>query len=134
LQCHKLFGEGGNVGPDLTGAQRHNLSYLLENIIDPSATVSKNFHMSVVITERGRVLNGIVTAQTDRTLTLQTPTDRLLLAQDEIQEIRKSSLSMMPERMLDGLTSDQARDLIAYLMSQQQVPLPDPSTTESVPR
>ncbi len=86
--------------------------------------------MSVVITEDGRVLNGIVTAQTDRTLTLQTPTDRLLLAQDEIEEVRKSNLSMMPERMLDGLTGDQARDLIGYLMSQQQVPLPDRTTSE----
>lgn len=130
VQCHKLFGAGGKVGPDLTGAQRHNLNYLLENIIDPSATVSKDFHMSVVITEDGRVLNGIVTAQTDRTLTLQTPTDRLLLAQDEIEEVRKSNLSMMPERMLDGLTGDQARDLIGYLMSQQQVPLPDQTTVE----
>ncbi len=124
VQCHKLFGAGGQIGPDLTGAQRHNLNYLLENIVDPSATVSKDFHMSVVITSDGRVLNGIVSAANDRTLTLQTPTERLVLAQDEIEEIRQSNLSLMPERMLDALTAEQARDLIAYLMSPQQVSLP----------
>lgn len=133
VQCHKLFGAGGNIGPDLTGAQRHNLNYLLENIIDPSATVSKDFHMSIVITADGRVLNGIVMAQTDRTVTLQTPTERQVLARDEIEEIRQSNLSMMPERMLDALTAEQSRDLIGYLMSQQQVPLPD-RTQSSRPR
>lgn len=134
VQCHKLFGAGGNVGPDLTGAQRHNLNYLLENIIDPSATVSKDFHMSVVITTDGRVLNGIVTAQNDRTLTLQTPTQRQVLARDEIEEIRRSNLSMMPERMLDALTAEQSRDLIAYLMSPRQVPLPERTTSSQSSR
>ena len=80
--------------------------------------------MSIVITTDGRVLNGIVMAQTARTLTLQTPTERQVLAQDEIEEVRPSNLSMMPERMLDSLTAEQSRDLIAYLMSQQQVALP----------
>jgi len=122
--CHRLFGHGGTIGPDLTGSQRSNLHYLLENIIDPSATVSKNYHMTIVLLKDGRVLSGIITAPTERTLTLQMPTEQIVIARDEIEEIRESELSMMPDRQLDVLSPDEIRDLIGYLMSPHQVPLP----------
>ena len=58
--CHKLFGEGGNVGPDLTGSQRANLEYLLENVLDPSAVVAKEYQATVIATSAGRTITGIV--------------------------------------------------------------------------
>ena len=58
--CHKLYGSGGDIGPDLSGAGRDNLDYLLENLIDPSALVSADFRMVVVAMSDGRVLNGLV--------------------------------------------------------------------------
>ena len=122
--CHILFGQGGKVGPDLTGAQRVNLNYLLENIVDPSATVSENFRMSIVIATDGRVINGVVIEKSERTLTIATPTDRIVIATDDIEEIRSSNLSIMPEGQLDVLTPEQTRDLIGYLMSPKQVELP----------
>lgn len=122
--CHVLFGQGGKVGPDLTGAQRGNLNYLLENIVDPSATVSENFRMSIVIAADGRVINGVVIEKSERTLTVATPTDRIVIARDEIEEITSSNLSIMPEGQLDVLTPEQTRDLIGYLMSPKQVDLP----------
>ncbi|MDR3634295.1 MAG: dehydrogenase, partial [Isosphaeraceae bacterium] len=70
--CHKLYGYGGEVGPDLTGTGRNNVDYLLENVVDPSASVSADFRMVVVAMQDGRTLNGLVRAETDRTLTLQT--------------------------------------------------------------
>jgi putative membrane-bound dehydrogenase-like protein len=123
-RCHQLFDDGELVGPALTGAQRNNLNYLLENIVDPSATVSKNYQLTIVLLEDGRVLNGILMDQNDRTITLRTANERLILARDEIEEIRDSQLSMMPDRQLDVMKSDQVRDLIAYLMSPSQVQLP----------
>jgi putative membrane-bound dehydrogenase-like protein len=120
-KCHKLFGEGGATAPDLTGAQRSNLNYLLENIVDPSLTVSANFRMSVVALVDGRVLNGVVSDRTDKTLQLQTPTERLTLPLDEIDEIRETNLSLMPEGQLDVISADDVRDLIGYLMSPRQV-------------
>ncbi|MGL5097808.1 MAG: PVC-type heme-binding CxxCH protein, partial [Planctomycetia bacterium] len=57
-KCHKLFGQGGAVGPELTGAQRGSPVYWLENILEPSAVVAVNFRMSVVALDDGRVLNG----------------------------------------------------------------------------
>ncbi|MBI2480523.1 MAG: c-type cytochrome, partial [Planctomycetia bacterium] len=123
-KCHQLFGSGGRIGPDLTGAQRNNLNYLIENTIDPSATVSKNFHLSIALMEDGRVVSGIVAEESERTVTMQTAAERIVLLRDEIEELRVSNLSMMPERQLDVMTSEQVRDLIGYLMLPSQVPLP----------
>ena len=72
--CHKLYGNGGEIGPDLTGSGRDNLDYLLENIVDPSAVVTADFRMVVAAMRDGRVLNGLIKAQSPRTLTLQTQT------------------------------------------------------------
>ncbi|MDA1053852.1 MAG: c-type cytochrome [Planctomycetota bacterium] len=128
-KCHRLFGTGGGIGPDLTGSQRNNLHYLLENTVDPSATVSKNFHLTIALMDDGRVVSGIVAEESERTITMQTVSERLVLLRDEIEELRVSNLSMMPERQLDVMTSEQVRDLIGYLMSPSQVPLPGSTGT-----
>jgi putative heme-binding domain-containing protein len=122
--CHTLYGEGAKVGPDLTGGGRDNLDYLLENIVDPSAVVTADFRMSVVELKDGRVLNGVIAAKTERTLTLKTMTETLTVERNEIVDIRESTLSLMPEGLLETLPPEQARDLIAYLMHKSQVPLP----------
>jgi putative heme-binding domain-containing protein len=122
--CHTLYSEGGKVGPDLTGGGRDNLDYLLENIVDPSAVVTADFRMSIVELKDGRVLNGLIAAKTERTLTLKTMTETLTVERNEITGIRESTLSLMPEGLLEALTTEQARDLIAYLMHQSQVPMP----------
>ncbi len=123
--CHTLFGEGKKIAPDLTGAQRSNLNYLLENIVDPSATVSENFKLSVVLLDDGRVLNGVVLGRTEKTLTIQTATDQVVIQRDEIDEMKESPVSMMPDKLLNVLSDQQIRDLIAYLMASAQVPLPN---------
>jgi putative heme-binding domain-containing protein len=121
--CHRLHGEGGQVGPDLTGAGRDNLDYLLENIVDPSAVVTADFRMSIASLKDGRVLNGVVTAKTARTLTLHTLTETVTLERAEITNLEESTLSLMPEGLLEVLNDTQVRDLIAYLMYPEQVPL-----------
>ncbi|MBI3874803.1 MAG: c-type cytochrome, partial [Verrucomicrobia bacterium] len=124
--CHTLYGHGGAVGPDLTGAGRDNLDYLLDNIADPSAVVNADFRMSVVNLKDGRTLNGIVAAKTVRTLTLKTMTEVVTIERTEIQSQQESSLSLMPEGLLEALTPEQTRDLIAYLTHPSQVPMPAP--------
>jgi putative heme-binding domain-containing protein len=119
--CHTLYGHGGQVGPDLTGSGRDNLDYLLDNIVDPSAVVSADFRMSIIDLKDGRTLNGLVAAKTDHTLTVKTMTETVTLERAEVEKIRASSLSLMPEGLLEALTEAQARDLIAYLMHRSQV-------------
>ena len=71
-----LYGSGGTIGPDLTGSGRHNLEYLLGNIVDPSEVVNKDFRMSAVRMADGRVLNGIVISQDAERVVLQTVQER----------------------------------------------------------
>ncbi|WP_435011130.1 PVC-type heme-binding CxxCH protein [Tundrisphaera lichenicola] len=123
--CHKLYGHGGAIGPDLTGSGRDNLDYLLENMVDPSAVVNADFRMSVVSMGDGRVLNGLVRSRSDRTITLQSPTEAFVLERGEVERIDPSPLSIMPEGQLDALSRDEVRDLIAYLKHPTQVPLPE---------
>ena len=122
--CHKLFGEGTPVGPDLTGANRTNIDYLLENIVDPSAVVSADFRLQILVLLDGRIFSGLVTAQTDRTLTLRTATESVTIDRKDIEEQRSAPLSLMPDNQLQPMTDEQLRDLFAYLMTRSQVPLP----------
>ncbi len=132
-KCHRLYGEGSSIGPDLTGSNRSNLDYLLQNIIDPSAIVSADYRMSVLQMDDGRVLSGIVAEQTDKTLTLQTPTDRVTVEKEGIEAQKKTALSPMPDLQLGAkpneegglLTDEQFIDLISYLKNPSQVPLPE---------
>ena len=72
----------------------------------------------------GRVLNGMVKAQSARTLTLQTQTEAIVLDRSEIEGLQPSTSSLMPDGLLDPLKPDEIRDLIAYLSHPTQVPLP----------
>jgi putative membrane-bound dehydrogenase-like protein len=122
--CHKLHGEGANIGPDLTGSNRSDLDYLLSNIIDPSAEVARDFRMSVVNTQSGRVVTGIVVERSPARLVVQTATEKVIVSTEDIDSVKDSALSLMPDGQLDALSRDQVRDLIAYLMGKAQVPLP----------
>ncbi|HWL09833.1 MAG TPA: PVC-type heme-binding CxxCH protein [Planctomicrobium sp.] len=115
--CHKLFNEGQTLAPDLTGAQRKNLDYLLLNIIDPNAAVPADFRTSIILLEDGRVVTGCITATTDRALTVRTLETELYFRREEIDEIKTLSTSLMPEDLLKGLSTDEVRDLFSYLMS-----------------
>lgn len=125
--CHRLFDAGGEVGPNLTGAQRTNLDYLLENLIDPSASVSKDFQMAILATESGRVITGLVLAETDAAVTVQTLNEKVVIPKSEIVDRAVSDVSLMPDGLLNQLSFEQIRDLIGYLRSPEQVSLPGAS-------
>lgn len=121
--CHRLFDAGTAVGPDITGSQRHNLDYILENILDPSAVVASDYQMQILATISGRIVTGLVVEETPSALTVQTVNERLVIPIDEIEHRKQSALSLMPEGLLNNLSDQQVRDLIGYLASPQQVPL-----------
>ena len=122
-QCHRLFEEGGQVGPDLTGSNRADLAYLLENVVDPNAVIPIDYQASVLDTKDGRTVVGIVKKQDDTAVTIVTNTETLVIPRKEVQRLRVSKLSMMPEGLLDTFSEAEVRDLIAYLRSPEQVPL-----------
>ena len=112
-----FFGEGGKIGPDLTGAQRANLDYLLENIVDPSASVAKAYRMQMFVTTDGRLLTGIVESESNRAVTLLTTNDRIVLPKDEVESRKDSQQSIMPNSLLDNLSEQAVRDLFSYLQA-----------------
>jgi putative heme-binding domain-containing protein len=122
--CHRLFGTGEEIGPDLTGSGRKDLDYLLSNVVDPSAVVNPDYQVTILALADGRVVNGIVLTETERKVTLQTDQTRLTIPRDEIVERKRSSQSLMPDGLLQPFTADQVRDLISYLMADAQVDLP----------
>ncbi len=126
--CHRLFGTGGQIGPDITGSNRANLDYILENMLDPSAVVGRDYQMTVVALKDGRAISGLLKQETDSALTIQTINDKVVVPKSEIEERNFSSVSMMPERQLDPMTKDEVRDLIAYVGSPNQVALTGPSS------
>jgi len=120
-KCHKLFGEGGTVGPDLTGYERDNLRYWLENIADPSAVIRDEFVTFRIETKDGRSLSGIIAAQDKATITLKLNDGQSVrLAREQIDDLAALTVSLMPEDVLKGLSDVQIRDLFAYLMSRTQ--------------
>jgi putative heme-binding domain-containing protein len=122
--CHRLFGTGAEIGPDLTGAGRKDLDYLLTNVVDPSAVVSKDFQVTALALRDGRVVTGIVAAETEQKVTVQTATARVMIPKTDVESREPSTQSLMPDGLLQPLTADQVRDLIAYLMADAQVDLP----------
>jgi putative membrane-bound dehydrogenase-like protein len=119
--CHTLYGQGGNLGPDLTGSGRSNIDYLLENIIDPSAVVTADYRITTLTLNDGRILSGTIGAQTARTLTLKSPAGDTTVELSAVEKQESTTNSLMPEGLLTAFQPDQARDLIAYLMHDGQV-------------
>lgn len=123
LQCHRLFGTGGEVGPELTGSNRANLEYLLSNVLDPSALISKDYLATIIATVDGRILTGIVREENDNAVVLQTANETIVVPRDEIDERQPSSKSMMPDDLFQPLGEDDVRALVAYLATSQQTPM-----------
>jgi putative membrane-bound dehydrogenase-like protein len=120
--CHRLYGEGGSIGPDLTGSGRADLGYLLHNIADPSALVAADYQLSSLTMADGRVLSGMIRSRNDSIIVLQTLTETLSLLVSDVTKSETSPLSIMPDGLLGALDETQTRDLIAYLMSKEPLP------------
>ncbi|RMG36335.1 MAG: dehydrogenase [Planctomycetota bacterium] len=120
-KCHRLFGQGAKIGPDLTGSNRKNLDYLLENVIDPAALIPKGYELHVIALDDGRVINGMIVRNSGGTLVVQTQNERLVLDADSVEAISVSDSSLMPEGQLKRLSREQIAALFAYLMGDGQV-------------
>ena len=120
--CHTLFGEGGKIGPDLTGADRKNRDWLLTQIVDPSAVIRQEFLAYIVNTKDGRTLNGLMVEQSPETITLVDAKNvRSVVRRDQIDDLQASPISLMPEKLLESLEEQQLRDLFAYLQGDGPV-------------
>ncbi|MDB5310620.1 MAG: hypothetical protein JWO38_4822 [Gemmataceae bacterium] len=122
-QCHTLYGGGGKVGPDITGSNRANLDYLLENIFDPSAVIPKEYAATRLALADGRIVTGIVKEETKAALTVVTATETVTIPVGDVDTRKPSDLSMMPDDVVKQVTEAELRALVAYLQNPAQVPM-----------
>ena len=122
--CHKLFDDGAKIGPELTGSQRANPEYLLSKLVDPSFAVPRDYQMVVVETKSGRFISGIITADNGQIVTVQTQNEAINVPKNDIELRMPTKQSLMPEGILDHMTEEEVRALIAYVSGAGQVPLP----------
>ena len=81
---------GGDVGPDLTGSDRANADYILENVLDPSAAVSRDYTVTNLAMSDGRLIAGIIREQNDASLVIQTANERIVVPREDIEAIKPS--------------------------------------------
>ena len=128
-QCHTLFGAGAKIGPELTGSNRANLDYLLENMIDPSAVIPKEYAVTLFELNSGRFVTGILKEETPAAFNVVTANETLTIPRKEVTSRQLTQQSMMPEDQLKPMSEHDVRSLVAYLQSQAHVPLLDTPAT-----
>jgi putative heme-binding domain-containing protein len=117
LICHKFYGEGAEVGPDLTGAGRSSLDALLANVIDPNQVIGKGYENVEVETRDGRSVSGRLVENTNTRVKLLSPGPKEeVIAKSDIATLRVSELSVMPEG-LEQMPDADFRNLILYVLN-----------------
>lgn len=115
-QCHKLHGEGQDVGPDITSNGRGNFEQLLSNVFDPSLVIGPSYQARTVITVDGRVLTGLLVEDNEQRIVLKGQGGKLeTIARDVVDEMKVSPLSLMPEKLETQLKPQELADLFAYI-------------------
>ena len=118
--CHRLFGWGNDVGPDLTSYRRNDLENLVMQILQPSVEIREGYENYELETKDDRSLNGFLIEQDGQRVVLRGVDGRKLsVERSEILSMRVAMLSLMPEGLLEGLATSEIRDLFAYLQSTQ---------------
>lgn len=119
--CHKLFGEGGQVGPELTGGQRTELAHWLDNVLDPNAQIGQGYELHEVTKTDGTTAMGMLASQDNREVVLRLVGIETRISRAEVKEVKSLKRSMMPEGLFSAMSDEEVRDLIGYLMSPGQV-------------
>ena len=114
--CHKLFGEGGTLGTDLSEANRSDQAALLAAVVDPSAAVRSEYLTYIIRTRGGRTVRGVLEQEDTAAVTIvDGSSQRTRIARSDIQSMEVAPESLMPEDLLSPLSPQQLRDLFRYL-------------------
>lgn len=116
--CHRLLGEGQDVGPDLTGSNRADLDYLLDNVLDPNAVIGKDYQLNIFELNDGRIASGVIKEETAAAYRVALPGGiEQTVTKAEVKKRTLSPVSTMPEGLFDALPQDMLLDLVKYLQS-----------------
>jgi len=117
--CHKLFGEGGAIGPELTGYDRANVDFWLDNLFTPSLEIREGFGAYTVKTKGGQLLTGLMDAQDAQGIVIKDLAgNKTAVKQADIEKLEASPVSLMPEGLTAGMGDGDLKDFFAYLMKK----------------
>lgn len=115
-QCHKLHGEGQEVGPDITNNGRNDFEQLLSNVFDPSLVIGTSYQAVTVTTKKGQIITGLVVEDNAQRVILKVQGGKIeTIPRAEVDEQFQSKLSMMPEDLEKQLKPQEIADLFAYI-------------------
>ena len=115
-QCHKIYGEGQDVGPDITSNGRNDFDQLLSNVFDPSLVIGPGYQATTVATTEGRVLTGLLVEDGKDRVVLKIQGGKVeTIPRGQIDEMKTSELSLMPEEIEKQLSPQEIADLFAFL-------------------
>ncbi len=130
-QCHKIHGEGQDVGPDITSNGRATFDQLLSNVFDPSLVIGAGYHAVTVTTKKGRSLTGLLVEDTSQRVVLKVQGGKLeTIARGDVDDVSVSKVSLMPEGIEKQLKPQEIADLFAFLVLDK--PPSDP-TARKIP-
>ena len=118
-----MYGEGGQIGPELTGSNRADLNYLLLNILYPSDDIADSYKMVTITTKDGRTLAGNVSEEDNQKVVLNMIGQKTTIPKGDIKSRTVADFSMMPAGLLQTLTNDNIVALFKYMQTKQQVSL-----------
>jgi putative membrane-bound dehydrogenase-like protein len=120
--CHKMYGDGGIIGPDLTGSNRTDPEYILMNVLEPTAEIQDDYKMVVINTRDGRTYSGNIISENERQVTLRiVGQDQVLINKSGILSREVTDVSMMPSGLFENLSQEEIVNLMGYLKTNKRV-------------
>jgi putative heme-binding domain-containing protein len=130
-QCHKIHGQGQEVGPDITANGRASFEQLLSNVFDPSLVIGPSYQARTVRTFDGRVITGLLAEDNDERVVLKVQGGKLeTIAREDVEAMKVSELSLMPEGIEKQLQPQEIADLFAFITLDKH---PDDKTARRIP-
>ena len=115
-QCHKIYGAGQDVGPDLTSNGRNDFDQLLSNVLDPSLVIGPGYQATTLATIDGRVLSGLLVEDGKDRVILKLQGGKLeTIPRDQVDQVKTAEVSLMPEEIEKQLSTQEIADLFAFL-------------------
>jgi putative membrane-bound dehydrogenase-like protein len=125
-QCHKIYGQGQEVGPDITSNGRNDFDQLVSNVFDPSLVIGPGYQATTIATADGRVLTGLLAEDGKDRIVLKIQGGKLeTIPRDQVDQVKTAEVSLMPEEIEKQLSPQEIADLFAFLCLDK--PPSDPS-------
>jgi putative heme-binding domain-containing protein len=115
-ECHKIYGQGQDVGPDITADGRNDFDQLLSNVFDPTLVIGPGYQATTVATTDGRVLTGLLVENGKDRVILKLQGGKLdTIPRDLVEQVKTADVSLMPDEIEKQLSPQEIADLFAFL-------------------